>query len=140
MPNFYANNPEFRGKVGKTDLSALEESKKESTKGGKRKKNSKKDEAASAKLEAQEKKDKVDDLMATGGEINVLDAQEIELDSQEIGKWTNQKHSKMASMMITSLSLPVWRFMTDKHPLRFCNTDEANHLFNLSTLLISTSI
>lgn len=35
----------------------------------------------------QEKKERAAQLIEEGGEINVLDAEELELDSKEIGKW-----------------------------------------------------
>lgn len=89
MPNFYANNPEFRGKQNKNVavIDALAEADK--TKKKKSKKSSKKAEEE-AKQEEEKKvkkrKERAKKTLEEGGEVNVLDAQDLALDSPEIGK------------------------------------------------------
>jgi len=94
VPTFYANNPEFKGKTNK-NAAALDALAEEGKK--KKKKKSSKKEAEEQKVEeelkAKKKKDRAKQIVEEGGEVNVLDAQELALDSPEIGKFSHQEFS-----------------------------------------------
>lgn len=88
MPNFYANNPEFKGKQNKNVevISALAEADKKKKKKSSKKSSKKVEEEAKMEEEKKEKKkkDRAKQTLEEGGEVNVLDAQQLPLDSPEI--------------------------------------------------------
>ena len=77
IPTFYANNPEFKGKVRQVDI---DDSK------GSKKQGAKKKTETEAVEESKVNEERAKKLIAEGGEINALDAIQIEIDSPQIGK------------------------------------------------------
>lgn len=104
IPSFYKANPEFRGKTGGTVQSAQEKAVSDATKikkASKKKKNQEETEESKQKL--------TDEILATGGEVNVLDAVLLKLDDPEIGKYQTQ-----CAVMITNFVTTYRTLMTIK--------------------------
>lgn len=79
MPTFYSANPEFRGKQNKANaqIEALQTESKAKVK---------KIDKKQLEEEKEIAKDRASKILADGGEINALDAKQIDIDSAEIGK------------------------------------------------------
>lgn len=81
IPTFYSANPEFKGKTNKAaDDATLMQAQQKSV--DKKQGEGKKQTAD----EVKEDKERVTQLMRDGGEVNVLDAKAIDIDSTEMGK------------------------------------------------------
>lgn len=114
IPSYYQANPEFgtKGGPGAAAAQAVVQAAEEApgAKGGKRNRGKGKKGAGPAaeveeevKTSEQKNKERTEKLVATGGEVNRLDAQDILLNDQSIGKQT----------FSTSYSLPLLKFFDD---------------------------
>jgi len=81
IPTFYSANPEFRGKTGQAaaDVSKMAEQQKKDTA-------TKKVTKIQTAEEQELQKQRVEQLLQEGGEVNALQAKPIEIDSEEMGK------------------------------------------------------
>lgn len=82
VPNFYQANPEFKGKTNKASNEIGKMADKQKAEQGKVKvKSAEEDEEQKVQLE------RVQKMMLEGGEINVLDAKQVDIDSPEMSKF-----------------------------------------------------
>lgn len=86
VPNLYKLNPEFHGKVSiHTDVGDGKAGIEADTKQGKRvKKNKNKGEAVPEEKMITKQEERAQKLEAEGGEVNVIDSQDLGLDCEEI--------------------------------------------------------
>lgn len=82
VPNFYQANPEFKGKTNKasTELGKMADKQKADQTGKLKQATSEDNEEEKAQLE------RVQKIISEGGEINVLDAKQVDIDSDEMSK------------------------------------------------------
>lgn len=82
IPTFYSANPEFKGKTGQAaaDVKKMAEAQKQEVAGAKK----------VTKIQTEEEKElekeRVENLLKEGGEVNALQAKPIEIDSEEMSK------------------------------------------------------
>ena len=82
VPNFYQANPEFKGKTNKASNEIGKMADKQKAEQGKPKvKTAEETEEQKVQLE------RVQQLMRDGGEVNVLDAKQVDIDSPEMSKF-----------------------------------------------------
>ena len=105
MPTFYSANPEFKVRVNKAGIE-VDNMKVDS-------KVPKKDKIISKKqTEDEEKsaKDRASKILLEGGEINALDAKQIEIDSTEIGKFFLQ----LDYIWSVNLQIALWFWVSNQ--------------------------
>lgn len=120
LPNFYANNPEFRGKRG-PEIKVDEQTTAKKAGKKKSKKTAEQDVEVAKQEEQKLKEKKADEILAAGTEVNLLDTNKIDFDSPDMSKYPVSVASTMIKQLVTTF-LKCSAFMRQSTAW-FCNSD-----------------